>query len=84
MSSFSLRFLTREGCHLCDDARVRLTPLAAGLGITIVDIDIDSDDQLGGEFGLRIPVLLGPADQVIAEGVFPADGVLRKRLKAFR
>ena len=37
-------------------------------GATIEEVDIDSDDTLTRDFGLRIPVVLAPDDVVIAEG----------------
>ncbi len=61
-----MRFLERPGCHLCEDAWVLLTEL----GVTAERVDIDDDDALVRDYGLRIPVLLDDAGAVVAEGVF--------------
>ncbi|MFB3052149.1 MAG: glutaredoxin family protein [Acidimicrobiia bacterium] len=69
MSSFSIRFLTRPGCHLCDDARPLVEWAAMKVGVVIDEIDVDDDDTLLSLYGMRIPVVLGPGDEVLAEGV---------------
>lgn len=46
----------REGCHLCDDARIVIERVCADLGETYVEVDIDSDDDLADRFGEEIPV----------------------------
>lgn len=46
----------RPGCHLCDDARAQLGPLAAQLGFAIEEVDIESDDELFKRYLERIPV----------------------------
>ncbi|MEE8489652.1 MAG: glutaredoxin family protein [Acidimicrobiia bacterium] len=69
MSSFSIRFLTRPGCHLCDDARPLVKWAAMKVGVVIDEIDVDDDDTLLSLYGMRIPVVLGPGDEVLAEGV---------------
>ncbi|MBW3667479.1 MAG: glutaredoxin family protein [Actinobacteria bacterium] len=64
-----MRFLTRPGCHLCDSARPVVARAARRVGATVEEVDIEGDDQLFTRFDLRIPVLLGPGDRVVAEGV---------------
>ncbi|MGD2102578.1 MAG: glutaredoxin family protein [Acidimicrobiia bacterium] len=80
MSTFSIRFLTRRGCHLCDDARPVVMAVARRLAIEVVEVDIDTDDELVGNYGLRIPVVLGPGDEVLAEGVIER-GALRRSVR---
>lgn len=46
----------REGCHLCDDARIVIERVCAELGETYVEVDIDSDEDLADRFGEEIPV----------------------------
>lgn len=46
----------REGCHLCDDARVVIERVCADLGESFVEVDIDSDEDLYDRFGEEIPV----------------------------
>lgn len=72
-----MRFLEREGCHLCDDALALLDEL----GVTSIErVDIDHDDALVRDFGLRIPVLLDDSGRVLAEGVFERR-TLKKALR---
>lgn len=49
------------------------------IGGTIREVDIDTDDALTRDYGLRVPVLLGPGDTVLAEGKIEARP-LRKAL----
>jgi glutaredoxin len=49
-----LTLYTRDGCHLCDDAKAVLERI----GEPFEEVDISGDDELEDEYGLRIPVLL--------------------------
>ena len=84
MNPLSLRFLTRPGCHLCDEARPLVVDAVGRVGGTLQEVDIDQDQSLLIQFDLRIPVLLGPDDQVVAEGIIDdRRGLVRilRRLK---
>ena len=61
-----LTLLTRAYCHLCDDMRVAIAPLAARLGAAVTELDVDADAALEERYGERIPVLLlgSPTDGV--------------------
>lgn len=61
-----LTLLSRAYCHLCDDMREALAPLARRHGAAIVEIDVDADAALERAHGDRVPVLFLGA---------PADGV---------
>ncbi len=78
MSDLELKFLTRPGCHLCDSARPVVEWVAARCGATLVEVDVDGIDELVARYGLRIPVLLGPGDIVLAEGVIDDRRGLRR------
>ena len=39
------------------------------VGVVIDEIDVDDDDTLLSLYGMRIPVVLGPGDEVLAEGI---------------
>jgi hypothetical protein len=55
----------RDGCHLCDEARVLLDEMLGSNGYTRVDID--TDDELVLRYGFRIPVIgLDGADRLEA------------------
>ncbi len=82
LSSFSVRFLTRPGCHLCDDARPIVEWAVRKAGVDLEEIDVDGDDPLLSLYGMRIPVVLGPEDEVIAEGVIVDRKALRKAISS--
>ncbi len=54
---------------MCDDARPLVKWAAMKVGVVIDEIDVDDDDTLLSLYGMRIPVVLGPGDEVLAEGV---------------
>lgn len=56
MSEPRITLYGREGCHLCDDARVVVERVCADLGETYVEVDIDTDEDLQDRFGEEIPV----------------------------
>jgi len=76
-----MKFLTRSGCHLCDDARPLVESAAVREGVEIEVVDVDSFPELEARYGSRIPVLLGPDGDVIVEGVIDDPRQLRKRIK---
>jgi hypothetical protein len=41
------------------------------------EVDIDTDDRLLKEYGMRIPVLLTPDGEVVAEGLIEARSLER-------
>ena len=47
---------SREGCHLCDDARLVIERVCADLGEQFVEVSIDDDDSLPARFAEEIPV----------------------------
>ena len=53
-----LTLLTRAYCHLCDEMRDALAPLATAAGATIEEIDVDSQPALEARWGEHVPVLL--------------------------
>jgi glutaredoxin len=53
-----LTLLVRAYCHLCDDMREALAPLAARFGWAVEEIDIDADAVLEKRWNESVPVLL--------------------------
>jgi hypothetical protein len=43
----------------------------------VEEVDIDGDDVLTRDYGLRVPVVLGPGDVVLAEGRIEARPLRR-------
>ncbi len=82
LSNFFVRFLTRPGCHLCDDARPIVEWAVRKAGVGLDEIDVDGDDALLSLYEMRIPVILGPDHQVIAEGVIADRKALRKAISS--
>ena len=66
----TLTLLTRAYCHLCDDMRAALAPLAARYGARIDEIDVDTDAALDAVGDLRRAV-----DSLRAVELFFQDGL---------
>lgn len=61
-----LTLLSRPYCHLCDEMRDAVHPIAQRHGAAIIEVDVDAYPDLEAEFGDKVPVLMLGA---------PADGV---------
>lgn len=61
--------MSREGCHLCEQAIEELVPLVRGRAELTV-IDVDTDPALVAEYGLRVPVVVGETGDI---SDFPLD-----------
>jgi glutaredoxin len=64
--------VTREGCHLCDEA----LSLLQDLGVDPELADVDADDELYRLYDFRVPVVLLDG-AVAAEGKITRDQLLR-------
>ncbi|MBI0325903.1 glutaredoxin family protein [Burkholderia plantarii] len=54
----ALTLYGRGWCHLCDEMRVALAPLAAEFGVAVDYLDIDADPALVARYDEDVPVLL--------------------------
>lgn len=79
MNAFLVEFLMRPGCHLCDEARPRVERAVALSGGRLVVRNIDEDDALTRDFGVRIPVVR-VGDRVVADGTVNGTGRLWRSL----
>ena len=70
-------FYTRSACHLCESALPHARRAAKLLGRRLQIVDIDSNDELVVEYGLRVPVLTTSGGRLIAEGSFKTAEVIR-------
>lgn len=52
-----LRFYSREGCHLCDDALAEIRQLQKKHGFTLEVLDVDTSKQWQADFGNCVPVV---------------------------
>jgi glutaredoxin len=53
----SVVLYARPGCHLCDEAREVILAVRERRPFSFAEIDIESDDNLLREYGIRIPVV---------------------------
>jgi predicted thioredoxin/glutaredoxin len=67
--------ITRQGCHLCDQALAVLNEL----GLEPELLDVDADPELFRLYDWRVPVLLLEGE-VVAEGLITPEH-LRDRLR---
>lgn len=75
-------FLSRPGCHLCDEALAELNGFLASKvgsgeldpGTTTEVVDIESDDELHRRFLERIPVIM-VGDLIVSEFAFEPEAL---------
>lgn len=48
---------TRPGCHLCEKAKLVMTPILQEFGATLREVNIESDPTLAERYGQDIPVV---------------------------
>ncbi len=58
MVSAALTLYSRPGCHLCDEMKEILYPVARACHCTVAEVDISGDPDLEARYGTEIPVLL--------------------------
>jgi hypothetical protein len=64
---------TRPGCHLCDVARETVLSLRERLAFGFDEVDIEGDDELELEYGIRIPVVEVDGEEAFEASVDPAQ-----------
>lgn len=64
MSTPTLNFYYRQGCHLCEDMWQHLEELRPDLEFNLNPVDIDANPQLKEQFGQLIPVLQGGRETI--------------------
>ncbi|HTR10418.1 MAG TPA: glutaredoxin family protein [Paraburkholderia sp.] len=57
-ASAQLVIYGRAWCHLCEEMRVALEPVAAAAGARLDVIDVDSDPELQARYDELVPVLV--------------------------
>lgn len=74
-----VRLYGREGCHLCEEARQAILAARSELpAFELVDVDIESDDELLAAFLERIPVV--EVDGEVVSELHLDAGALRAKL----
>ena len=69
----------KPGCHLCDDMREIVLPVALATGLGLVDRDVRDDPELEKRYLLEIPVLLWGEHEVALHRI--TAEALRLRLR---
>ncbi len=54
--SARVTFYSRQGCHLCEEARQVVARVCAELGESFDEVDVDTDADLADRFGDEVPV----------------------------
>jgi len=62
----------RDGCHLCEEARRVIEEVRRTAPFMFTEVDIDTDDALIREYGIRIPVVAVGGDELFEISVDPA------------
>lgn len=75
-----LTLLGRPGCHLCEEARTIVAPMAAKFGLLFGEINTDEDARLRERYGTDVPVLFLGSQEIARHSV--DAGRLRDRLAA--
>jgi glutaredoxin len=73
---------TREGCHLCDEAKGHITPLLPEFGARLREVDIDDDPVLHDRYTDDVPVIFVGSQFFAKHRVDPA--LLRRKLEQAR
>jgi glutaredoxin len=63
----------RNGCHLCDEAREVIAAVRASARFAFEEVDIETDDALVREYGVRIPVVTVDGRELFEYRVDAAD-----------
>jgi glutaredoxin len=53
----TLTLYSRRDCCLCDEMKTVIRQVAAKTALRLVEIDVDSDDELQAKFASEVPVL---------------------------
>lgn len=48
---------TRQGCHLCEEAKAQMAPLLREFGARLREVDIDADEFLRALYDVDVPVI---------------------------
>ena len=48
---------TRQGCHLCDEAKAAIAPILREVGAVLHEVNVDEDEVLKERYGWDVPVI---------------------------
>jgi hypothetical protein len=77
----SVVLYSRNGCHLCDQARDVILSVRAREPFAFEEVDIETDDDLLREYAIRIPVVTVDGEErfEIAVDRHELEGLVRVR-----
>lgn len=67
----SVVLYARDGCHLCDEARRVIDEIRRTASFDFTEIDIETDDALIRDYGIRIPVVAVDGEELFEITVDP-------------
>jgi glutaredoxin len=73
---------TREGCHLCEEAKAGILPMVSEFGATLREVDIDDDPILHDLYTNDVPVIFLGSKMVAQHRLDPAQ--LRRQLQQLK
>ena len=62
---------SRPGCHLCDEARAVVLAERERTDFAFEEVNVETDDALELEYGIRIPVVLIDGEEAFEVSVDP-------------
>jgi glutaredoxin len=68
---------TREGCHLCGEAKIAIMPLLPKYGATLREVDIDDDQVLHDRYTNDVPVIFLGSEMVAQHRLDSAELIRR-------
>jgi len=82
VSSRAITLYTREGCHLCEEAKAAILSLVSEFGATLREVDIDDDSMLHDRYTNDVPVIFLGSKMVAQHRLDPAQ--LRRQLQLLK
>ena len=82
VSPREITLYTREGCHLCEEAKAAILPFVSEIGATFREVDIDDNPVLHGRYTNDVPVIFLGAKMVAKHRLDP--GQLRRLLQLLK
>jgi glutaredoxin len=82
VSPREITLYTREGCHLCEEAKAGILPLVSEFGATLREVDIDDDTILHDRYTNDVPVIFLGSKMVAQHRLDAAE--LRRRLRELK
>jgi len=82
VSPRAITLYTREGCHLCEEAKAAILSLVSEFGATLREVDIDDDPILHDRYTNDVPVIFLGSKMVVQHRLDPAQ--LRRQLQLLK